>query len=74
MLGSSLLYAIAFNLTFFIQELFLVIPKSLTPGLYPTLFHNNHTWTGTNPLQDLLQGTGALAICHDRCKNPHSAG
>jgi hypothetical protein len=60
-LGSSLLYAIAFNLTFFLQELFLVIPKSLTPGLYPTLFHNNHTWTGNNPLQDLLQGTGALA-------------
>lgn len=60
--ASALLYALAFNLTFFIQELFLVLPKALTPGLRPTLFHNNHTWTGDNPLASLLQGTGALAI------------
>lgn len=39
-----------------------MVPKALTPGLHPTLFHNNHTWTGVNPRQDLLQGTGALAI------------
>jgi hypothetical protein len=57
-----LLYALAFNLIFFIQELFLVLPKALTPGLRPTLFHNNHTWTGQNPLASLFQGTGALAI------------
>jgi hypothetical protein len=60
--GSSLLYVIAFNLIYFLQELSLVVPKALTPGLYPTLFHNNHTWTGQNPRQELLQGTGALAI------------
>ena len=60
--SSWLLYALAFNLVFVLQELFLVLPKALTPGLYPTLFHNNHTWTGHNPIQDLLQGTGALSI------------
>jgi hypothetical protein len=59
--ASTLLYVLAFNLTFFIQELFLVLPKALTPGLRPTLFHNNHSWEGTNPLAGLLQGTGALA-------------
>jgi hypothetical protein len=60
--SSALLYTLAFNTTFFIQELFLVLPKALTPGLRPTLFHNNHTWQGDNPLVGLLQGTGALAI------------
>jgi hypothetical protein len=59
---SALLYALAFNLIFFIQELFLVLPKALTPGLRPTLFHNNHRWEGENPLASLFQGTGALAI------------
>jgi len=59
---SALLYTLAFNVTFFIQELFLVLPKALTPGLRPTLFHNNHQWEGDNPLASLLQGTGALAI------------
>lgn len=59
---SALLYALAFNLIFFIQEFFLVLPKALTPGLSPTLFHNNHRWEGENPLAALLQGTGALAI------------
>jgi hypothetical protein len=61
-LNSALLYTLAFNLTFFIQELFLVLPKALTPGLRPTLFHNNHSWEGENPLASLFQGTGALAI------------
>jgi hypothetical protein len=61
-LPSMLLYALAFNVTFFIQELFLVLPKALTPGLHPRLFHNNHTWSGDNPLAALWQGTGALAI------------
>lgn len=60
-IASALLYALAFNLTFFIQELFLVLPKAFTPGLRPTLFHNNHHWEGHNPLASLLQGTGALA-------------
>lgn len=60
-LTSSLYYALAFNLTFFVQELFLVVPKALTPGLRPTLYHNNHRWTGDNALAGLFQGTGALA-------------
>lgn len=60
--GSALLYVLAFNLTFFIQELFLVLPKAFTPGLRPTLFHNNHHWEGHHPLASLFQGTGALAI------------
>jgi hypothetical protein len=59
---SALLYALGFNLIFFIQELFLVLPKALTPGLRPILYHNNHNWTGENPLASLFQGTGALAI------------
>jgi hypothetical protein len=59
---SALLYTLAFNFTFFIQELFLVLPKAFTPGLRPTLFHNNHTWQGEHPLASLFQGTGALAI------------
>ncbi|HET6806106.1 MAG TPA: hypothetical protein VFH59_11760 [Frateuria sp.] len=59
--ASTLLYVLAFNLTFFIQELFLVLPKAFTPGLRPTLYHNNHSWEGTNPLAALFQGTGALA-------------
>jgi hypothetical protein len=61
-ISSALLYALAFNLIFFIQELFLVLPKALTPGLRPILFHNNHTWAGNNPLASLFQGAGALAI------------
>jgi hypothetical protein len=59
--ASALLYTLAFNLIFFIQELFLVVPKAFVPGLKPTLFHNNHTWEGYNPLAYLFQGTGALA-------------
>lgn len=58
---STLLYTLAFNLTFFIQELFLVLPKALTPGLRPTLYHNNHRWLGEHALASLFQGTGALA-------------
>lgn len=60
-LTSALLYAIAYNLTFFIQELFLVVPKALLPGVHATLFHNNHSWEGEHPLTRLFQGTGALA-------------
>jgi hypothetical protein len=61
-INSAVLYALSFNLIFFIQELFLVLPKAFIPGIRPTLFHNNHTWTGQNPLVHLFQGTGALAI------------
>ena len=58
---STLLYTLAFNLVFFVQELFLVLPKAFTPGLRPTLFHNNHLWQGEHPLASLFQGTGVLA-------------
>lgn len=58
---SVLLYTLAFNLVFFVQELFLVLPKAFTPGLRPTLFHNNHRWQGEHALASLFQGTGALA-------------
>lgn len=60
-LGSVILCAIAFNLTFFWQELWLVIPKALTPGLSPILYHNDHGWTGSAAITELLQGTGAIA-------------
>lgn len=59
---SLLAYVLAFNLTFFIQELFLVLPKALVPGLTATLYHNNHNWVGDAPIAELFQGTGALAI------------
>ncbi len=58
---SALLFIVAFNLVFFVQELFLVLPKAFTPGLRPTLFHNNHLWEDEHPLASLFQGTGALA-------------
>lgn len=60
-LSSILLCVLAFNLTFFWQELWLVVPKALTPGLAPVLYHNDHSWTGDAPVAELLQGTGALA-------------
>lgn len=60
--ASAVLYALAFNLVFLLQELCLVLSKAVTPGLYPVLYHNNHDWTGTNPLARLLQGAGALGI------------
>ncbi|MBN8887724.1 MAG: hypothetical protein J0I77_18505 [Rudaea sp.] len=58
---STLLYVLAFNLTFFLQELFLVLPKAFTPGIRAALFHNNHSWQGDHPLARLFQGTGAVA-------------
>lgn len=60
-IASALAFTFAFNLTFFIQELFLVVPKAFTPGLRPILFHNNHLWSGTHPLENVFQGTGAVA-------------
>ena len=59
---STLAFILAFNVTFFIQELFLVLPKAMVPGLTATLFHNNHEWTGSDPIAELYQGTGCLAI------------
>jgi len=59
--SSAMLCALAFNLTFFWQELWLVLAKAMTPGLHPILYHNDHDWTGTAPQVELLQGAGALA-------------
>ena len=59
--ASILLCTLAFNLTFIWQELWLVVPKALVPGLSPILYHNDHGWTGSAPIAQLLQGTGALA-------------
>jgi hypothetical protein len=59
--ASALAFALAFNLVFFVQELCLVLPKAVTPGLHPVLFHNNHDWTGSNPLAEVEQGAGVLA-------------
>ena len=61
MINSAVLYAIAFNLIFFIQELFLVLGKKAI-GLKSVLYHNNHTFEGEHPLASLMQGSGALAI------------
>lgn len=58
---STTLCALAFSLTFFIQELGLVLPKALVPGLAPILYHNDHDWTGDAPVAELLQGGGAAA-------------
>lgn len=62
MLVSTLLSAIAFNLTFLVQEIFLVLPKALVPGLHPVLYHNDHDWTGSARIAELFEGTGAVAI------------
>lgn len=61
-LGSWLLAVLGFNLVFILQELFLVLPKAMVPGLHPILFHNNHDWSGSDPIAELLQGSGALFI------------
>jgi hypothetical protein len=61
LLNSAVLYALAFNIVFFLQELFLVLGKK-SLGLVTYLYHNNHSWEGTDPRTALMQGTGALAI------------
>jgi hypothetical protein len=66
-ISSTLLSALAFNLVFFVQELFLVVPKALTPGLHPTLYHNNHHWTGDNP----LTSSRRFAVVAER-RSPHA--
>ena len=78
-ISSALLYPRAFNLTFFVQELFLVLPKALTPGVRPTLFHNNHSWQGENPLTSLFQAPGrsrsssAVLFVRSSCSAAHPA-
>ena len=59
--NSAVLYALSFNLIFFIQELFLALGKKWL-GLRAYLYHNNHNWDGTHPMEGLAQGLGALAI------------
>jgi len=60
-LNMAVLYALSFNIVFFIQELFLALGKRWL-GLPAYLYHNNHGWEGTHPMTDLAQGLGALAI------------
>jgi hypothetical protein len=60
-INSSVLYALAYNLIYFIQELFLALGKKWI-GLKAYLYHNNHNWIGEDPRDDLMQGLGALVI------------
>jgi hypothetical protein len=60
-LNSAVLYALAFNIIFFIQELFLALGKRWL-GLKAVLYHNNHNWYGSHPMEGLAQGYGAFAI------------
>ncbi|HEY5773182.1 MAG TPA: hypothetical protein VIS75_11155 [Chitinophagaceae bacterium] len=60
-INSAVLYALAFNIIFFIQELFLALGKSWL-GLQAVLYHNNHNWYDEHPMDDLAQGYGAVAI------------
>ena len=59
--NSAVLYALAFNVIFFIQELFLALGKKWL-GLKAYLYHNNHSWDGNHPMESLAQGYGATAI------------
>ncbi|HEX6847252.1 MAG TPA: hypothetical protein VF144_09750 [Chitinophagaceae bacterium] len=59
--NSAILYALAFNIIFFIQELFLALGKRWL-GLKAVLYHNNHNWYGEHPMDHLAQGCGAVAI------------
>lgn len=61
LINSSILFALAFNIIFFLQELFLVLGKKAL-GLTAFLYHNNHGWEGSHPMASLMQGSGALAI------------
>ncbi|MEO8895209.1 MAG: hypothetical protein ABI450_04950, partial [Rhizomicrobium sp.] len=60
-LVSALFCTLAFNLTFFVQELMLTLPKAFVPGVHVWLYHNNHHWEGQHPILPLLQGTGGVA-------------
>ncbi|MBT8308228.1 MAG: hypothetical protein KJN85_14920 [Maribacter sp.] len=61
LINSAVLYALAFNIIFFLQELFLVLGKKVL-GLKAFLYHNNHFWEGEHPMTLLMQGSGAAAI------------
>lgn len=61
MFNSAVLYALAFNIIYFLQELFLVIGKKAL-GLKAFLYHNDHNWIGEHPKMLLMQGLGALSI------------
>ena len=61
LINSAVLYALAFNLIFFLQELFLVLGKKAI-GLKAILYHNDHNWEGEHPMTLLMQGSGALSI------------
>ena len=58
---SAVQFALAYSVVYFVQELFLWWPKAIL-GLDAVLYHNNHTWSVSHPVDQLLQGTGALAI------------
>ena len=60
-INSAVLYALAFNIVFFIHELFLALGKRWL-GLKAVLYHNNHNWYGEHPMDALAQGYGAVAI------------
>ena len=60
-INSAVLYALAYNVIYFIQELFLALGKKWI-GLKAYLYHNNHNWVGEDPRDDLMQGLGALVI------------
>jgi len=60
-INSAVLYALAFNIIYFLQELFLVLGKKAL-GLKVLLYHNDHNWLGEHPKMLLMQGLGALAI------------
>ncbi len=60
-INSAVLYALTFNLLFFVQELFLALGKRWL-GLKAYLYHNNHNWDGEHPMERLAQGYGAVAI------------
>lgn len=59
--ASMLFCALTFNLTFFVQEFMLTLPKAFVPGVHVWLYHNNHHWEGDASILPLLQGTGAMA-------------
>jgi hypothetical protein len=61
LINSAVLYTLAFNLIFFLQELCLVLGKKAL-GLKAFLYHNDHNWVGEHPMAYLMQGSGALAI------------
>ncbi|MDX1407475.1 MAG: hypothetical protein R3330_05060 [Saprospiraceae bacterium] len=60
-INSTMLYALAYNVIYFVQEFFLAVGKQ-SLGLTAYLYHNNHNWEGTHPKEALMQGSGAISI------------